>query len=131
MTTMEKVRRVLPLPRAMAMYGATDKERFDCSYPEAQERRPDSTFYADFSVADVYGTDAIKETYERASREWQKDARMFTELVGALNHKIWFWFEQGVEEYSNLYNELWEKADAWGCEHYRGEDATHFYQVLD
>lgn len=128
---MNKVLEVMPLGRAMAMYAISDRERFCCSYEEAQRRRPDSTFYADFSVADAYGEDAIKDTYKRAFNEWNGNAKMFTELVAALNHKIWFWFEIGVEEYAKLYDNLWKKADKFGCDNFKGDDATHFYQVLD
>ena len=131
MTDKEKIRATMPLSRAMAMYGTSDKERFQCAYEEAQEGRPDSTFYADFSVADVYGEDAIRETFASAFSNWKGDARMFVELVAALNHKIWFWYEAGVEEYSALYDSLWRKADEYGCEHFKGEDANHYFQVLD
>lgn len=127
----EKVMKNMPLQRAMLMYGVSDKERFECAYSEAQERRPDSTFYADFSVADVYGEKAILDTYHRAFNDWKGSAKMFVELVAALNHKIWFWYEAGVDEYSELYNRLWKEADAFGSEHFKGEDATHYFQVLD
>ena len=127
----EKVKNAMPLQRAMLMYGISDKDRFVCAYEETQRRRPNSTFYADFSMADVYGEDAIKDTFKRAFNEWKGNAKMFVELVAALNHKIWFWYENGVEEYSTLYDALWKKADAYGCNHFKGDDATHYFQVLD
>lgn len=131
MADMNKVRSIMPLQRAMRMYGTTDKEKFECAYPEYQEKRPDSTFYADFSVADVYGSKAIEDTYKRAFNEWKSNVQMFTELVAMLNHKLWYWHEAGIEEYSRLYDKLWKEADAYGMENFKGEDATYFYYVLD
>lgn len=131
MTDLEKARSIMPLGRAMAMYGTTDKQKFQCSYPEYEALRPDSTFYADFSVADVYGTKAIEDTYKRSFDGWKSDAKMFTELVAALNHKIWFWYEHKVESYSKLYDKLWREADQYGTNNFKDEDAKHFFYVLD
>lgn len=131
MVDMDKVRQHMPLAKAMMMYGTTDKEKFECSYPEYQEQRPGSTFYADFSVADVYGIKAIKDTYKRAFNGWKSNCKMFTELATALNHKLWFWYDAGVSEYSELYDKLWKKADEYGCKHFRDEEARYWFAVLD
>ena len=55
----------------------------------------------------------------------------FTEFVGALNHKLWFWYNKQVEEYAKLYDKLWKEADAYGSEHFKEEDAKHYFAVLD
>ena len=44
---------------AMGMYAIPDKDRFPCLYPEYQDKRPSSTFFADFSVADCFHVKAI------------------------------------------------------------------------
>ena len=131
MADMTKVRSIMPLQRAMRMYGTTDKEKFECAYPEYEADRADSTFYADFSVADVYGEKAIQETYNTAFNNWKTNYKMFTELVAVLNHKIWFWYEHGITEYSELYDRLWKQADAYGCDNLKGEELKHFMMVLD
>lgn len=131
MVDMNKVRSIMPLARAMCMYGTADKEKFECSCPECQCKRPNSTFFADFCVADTYGKKAIEDTYKQAFNSWKDNVKMFTELVGALNHQLWLWYEAGVEEYARLYDKLWKQADAYGCEHFKGDDARHYYSVLD
>lgn len=131
MADMNKVRSIMPLGRAMAMYGTSDKEKFQCAYPEWEAKRPDTTFYADFSVADVYGEQGILDTYKRCFDGWKDNAKYFTEFVGALNHKLWYWYEAGIEEYSQLYDKLWKEADAYGSEHFKDEDAQHYFSVLD
>lgn len=118
------------LLEAMSMYAMSDKERFECAYPEWQEKRPSSTFYADFSVADVYGVNAIKDTYKRAFDGWKTNVQMFTELVGMLNHKIWEWYQKN-DDYARLYDRLWKEADEYGGNHFKGEELQHFTMVLD
>lgn len=131
MADMAKVHSIMPLQKAMLVYGTPDKEKFECSYPEYQEQRPDSTFFADFCVACVYGEKAIEDTYKRCLDGWKENCKMFTELVAALNHQLWFWYEHNIEEYAQLFDRLWKEADAYGCEHFKGEEACYFFSVLD
>ena len=131
MTDMTKVRSIMPLGRAMRMYGTTDKEKFQCAYPEFESERPDSTFFADFCVACVYGEDAIKDTYKRCFNGWKSNVKMFTELTASLNHHLWFWYNNGIEEYATLFDKLWKEADAFGCKNFKGEELRHFVTVLD
>lgn len=131
MADMAKVRQILPIHMAVKQYGTTDKEKFQCAYPEYEEQRPDSTFYADFSVADYYGEKAIQDTFNRAFNGWKSNCKMFTELTAMLNHKIWFWWEHNINEYGELYNKLWQKADEYGCSTFKGEEAKYFFSVLD
>jgi len=131
MADMAKIRQILPIHMAVKQYGTTDKEKFQCAYPEYEEQRPDSTFYADFSVADYYGEKAIQDTFNRAFNGWKSNCKMFTELVAMLNHKLWFWYECGITEYSELYDKLYKQADAYGSDNFKGEELKHFYYVLD
>lgn len=131
MPKLVKFRKGMNLMKAMAMYGLSDKERFECAYPEWQEQRPSSTFYADFSVADVYGPKAIRDTYARAFGEWKSNHKMLTELVAALNHKIWYWHGLQDMEYAELYDGLWKEADGWALDNLKGEELTYFTMVLD
>ena len=55
----------------------------------------------------------------------------FASLVMTLNHKIWLWYERGNNEYAAIYNEIWEKADQYGTSHFKGDDATYYFQFLD
>ena len=131
MANLNEVRKYMNLNRATNQYATTDKEKFECAYPEYQEKRADSTFYADFSVADVFGEQAIQDTYNRAFNEWKMNYKMLTELVAVLNHKIWFWHSIGITEYATLYNRLWKEADAYGADNLKGEELQHFLTVLD
>ncbi len=87
--------------------------------------KPITTFYEDFSIADMFGLDAIKDTYNRAFEEWKSDYKYVTELIMALNWKIWEHYEKN-DAYAELYNKLWLQADEWANENLVG-DAYRYY----
>ena len=89
-----------------------------------------TTFWDDFTIADRFGVDAIKDTFKRAIKEWKGNHIYLTELVIVLNHKIWQWHEKN-DAYAELYNDLWEKADNYACTHLKGEELAHFYNITD
>lgn len=91
---------------------------------------PQTTFYTDFSIADKFGRDAIRDTYNRAFNEWKSNVKYLTELVMVLNWKIWRWYQKN-NDYSELYNDLWEKTDQYCLDNLKGEDLTYYIQTTD
>ena len=100
-----------------------DSEAF-CGYTQK------TTFWQDFSIADAFGVNAIKDTYNRAFKAWKDNTEYLTELVMVLNWKIWQWYEKN-ERVARVYNELWEKADAYALENLKGEDLKYFLRTTD
>jgi len=90
-----------------------------------------TTFWQDFSIADAFGKDAVRDTFDRAFGEWKDNYLYLTDLVLVLNHKIWQHYEAGREGFARLYDELWRKADSYGCENLKGDQLEYFYSVLD
>lgn len=90
-----------------------------------------TTFWEDFTIADMFGIDAIKDTYKRAFREWRDNYLYLTDLVAVLNHKIWQHYEKGNDAYARLYNDLWMEAQDYGYDHLKGEELEYFWRVLD
>jgi len=90
-----------------------------------------STFWDDFSIADRRGLDAIQDTFNRAFREWKGDYKMLTELVMVLNHKIWYHYNAHNEAYAELYNTLWEQADAYALDNLKDEELSYFITTTD
>ena len=89
-----------------------------------------TTFWSDFSIADVFGVKAIKDTYKRAFNEWKTNHIYLTELVMVLNWKIWQYHEKN-KVLAKVYNELWEEADCYACENLKGEELTYFYNTTN
>ena len=89
-----------------------------------------TTFWEDFSIADLFGKGAIQDTFDRAFNEWKGNYVYLTELVIVLNHKIWQHYETR-ENLARVYQDLWEKADEYACENLKGEELSFFYHITD
>ena len=89
-----------------------------------------TTFFEDFSIAEAFGIDAVKDTYNRAFAEWKTNYVYLTELVMVLNWKIWQHYETN-EPLARVYNDLWMKADEYAVNHLNGDELTYFYRTTD
>ena len=89
-----------------------------------------TTFWDDFSIADLFGLSAIQDTFNRAFKEWQEDYKFLTELVMVLNHKIWQYHEK-KPEFAMLYNTLYREADQYAMENLKDEELGYFLDVTD
>lgn len=102
----------------------------DWNIEELTGYQPITTFYTDFSIADKFGINAIKDTYQRAFKEWNHDYKYMTELAMALNWKIWRWHGKN-EEYAKLYDRLWRECDGWCIDNLKGEELEYYYKTTD
>lgn len=91
---------------------------------------PVSTFWTDFSIADKFGADAVEDTFKRAFDEWKTNYKYLTELVMVLNHKLGYWYGKDYD-LCNVYERLWNIADAYGCDNLEGDELSYFYKILD
>ena len=90
-----------------------------------------TTFWQDFSIADLFGAGAVQETYDRAFAEWKNDYKYLTELVMVVNHKCWQHYHEGNEQLSRLYSDLYYKAHYYACENLKGDELSYYVQVTD
>ena len=89
-----------------------------------------TTFWSDFSIADRFGLSAIRDTFNRAFREWKEDYEYLTELVLVLNHKIWQYYETRPD-IASLYYTLWEEASQYAVENLKDDELSYYYDVTD
>lgn len=89
-----------------------------------------TTFYEDFTIADMFGIDAIKDTYKRAFAEWKDDYKYLTELVMVLNWKMWAHYKDN-KEYAELYEKLYYETAAYATETLKGEELSYYYATTD
>ena len=68
--------------------------------------QPITTFYMDFSIADKFGINAIKDTYQRAFKEWNHD-------------------------YAETYDTLWRECDGWCIDNLKEEELEYYYKTTD
>ena len=92
--------------------------------------KPKTTFWEDFSIADKFGANAVKDTFRRAFKGWKTNYEYLTELVMVLNWKIWEHYERN-ETLAQLYNDLWVDADEYAMENLKGEELKYFYSTTD
>ena len=90
-----------------------------------------TTFWMDFTIADIFGTSAIKETFDRAFNEWKDNYIYITELCMVLNWKIFEHYEKNNHEYGLLYDELWKKVDSYCYDNLKGEELEYFYETTN
>lgn len=97
------------------------------------EEMVDNTFWMDFTIADVFGVNAIKDTYKRAFKEWKSDYKMLTALVVILNHKIWQHYEATPrrQDLVELYDNLWRQAQDYALTNLKGDELRYYYNITD
>lgn len=93
--------------------------------------KPKTTLYMDFSIADAFGPEAIRDTYKRAMKDLKSQFEYLTELVMVLNWKLWQHYDEGNMQYAKLYDELYHTADEYACTHLKGAELTYFYRTTD
>ncbi len=89
---------------------------------------PVTTFWDDFTIAEAFGGNAVRDTFNRAFDEWKGNYKYLTELVMVLNHKIW---QHADHSLADIYNELWENAYDYGMCNLKDDELQYFLRVLD
>lgn len=93
--------------------------------------KPITTFYLDFSIADKFGVEGVKDTYKRGLQTAVcMGYKALTEFVMVLNWKIWEHY-QANESLAKVYNSLWIEADEYAMEHLQGEELSYYYKTTD
>ena len=102
-----------------------------------------TTFGLDFDIADVFGEQAIKNTYERAFNEWKNNYKFFTELVMVLNYKCCQWYYRASDrgnqttyrmyavQLAKLYNNLYYEAAEYASTHLEGDEFSYYDSTTD
>lgn len=109
---------------------ALKQAQFTAAIRDAGGYETFTTFYADLTISERYGPDAVRETYQRITNEWRGDYKYYTEFVLCLNWKIWEHHRKN-ETLARLYDSLWREADEWAGDNLTGEAAAYYFNVTD
>lgn len=90
-----------------------------------------TTFWMDFTIADVFGEKAVRDTFKRAFKEWRDDYIYLTELVIVTNWKLWQHYHDGNDAMARLYDELYRECNCYAHEHLQGEEFQYFWRMTD
>lgn len=113
-----------------------DREFFSSFYVPKEERA-ETFYYNDFTIADIFGNEAIEDTFKHALKDADADSKNLVELAFVLNHKCaqhyqkWEETQDGEEEniaklYSTLYYLALDFADTLPK-----EEQIFFYRAID
>ncbi len=89
-----------------------------------------TTFWEDFSIADLFGIEAVKDTFNRAFNEWKHNYVFLTEMILVLNHKIWQYYKT-KPSLAKLYDSLWRQADQYAMDNLSEEEMYYYFRVTD
>ena len=96
---------------------------------------PKTTFWGDFGVADHFATiepESIKDTYDRAFKEYKDDRVYGTELAMVLNWKSWQHYAQDEDlKLTSLYTRLFNELDQYIMENWKGDDLDYYLRITD
>ena len=90
----------------------------------------ESTFWEEFSIAEDYGAEGVKEHYDLVFSQWKDNIKFLTELVLVLNIKIFIWY--GVDDIiGKMYDQLWKETDGYAIDTLKGDDLHYYLHTLD
>lgn len=90
-----------------------------------------TTFWMDFTIADKFGIEAVKDTFKRAFSEWKTDYIYLTELTLVINWKCWQHYEKNNIEISKLYSAYYYQLREYGLDNLKGKELEYFIKTLD
>ncbi len=90
-----------------------------------------TTFWRDFTIADKFGLEAVRDTYKRAKEEWGDDRIYGTELSMVLNYKCWQNYSLKNDALSKVYAELWSEFHDFVLDNWKGDDLQYYLQITD
>ena len=90
----------------------------------------ESTFWEEFSIAEDYGAEGVKEHYDLVFEQWKDNLKFLTELVLVLNIKIFIWY--GVDDtIGKMYDQLWKETDDYALNTLKSDDLHYYLSTLD
>ena len=72
-----------------------------------------STMFYELMNAENMGKDAIKAKYEMLKNSFKNDYVVFTQLMSIVDYRKTTCFEEGKQQYADVYKEIMEDADRW------------------
>lgn len=90
-----------------------------------------TTFWQDFAIAELFGENAVQDTYSRAVSEWKSNRVFITGLVMVLNHRAWFHYGNHNMTLCDLYSGLYYEAYEVAITNLTGDDLAYFFQTTD
>lgn len=114
-------------------YAAICERMFEANLENVGTYKRKTTFYSDLSIAEWFGVDEIKDTFNRVMKSWLDDYEYMTEFIMSLNWKSFEHYHRGNDKLVDLYRDLQYKAQDKFYKHYKKNQKAldYFYEVTD
>ena len=90
----------------------------------------ESTFWEEFSIAEDYGSEGVRDHWNLVFEQWKGNIKYLTELVLVLNLKLFIWFKVD-DDLGKMYEQLWMETDGYALETLKGDDLHYYLHTLD
>lgn len=84
-----------------------------------------TTFFMDFQIAEAFGVEAVKETFENAFKNWKTNYIYLTELAIVMSNNSIAHYDTN-KELSKVYTQLYYRVDQYCMDNLKN-DALDFY----
>lgn len=136
METKEKIEdftKVLAIIDDVDSYACSEQAWFCKQMAEIGAYKPTSNSFAELSVAELFGDEAIRIAFNKLSELYLSDYKKYTDLVMAVNWKAWEWEGRNDAAYSKFYSLLYYEADERFWQHFEHDDVAknYYFQTTD
>lgn len=90
----------------------------------------ETTFFMDFHIAEVFGTEAVKDTFNRAFQAYKNNYIYLTELAIVMSNQSIVWYEKN-KELSKLYTDYYYMVDEYCLTNLKGEELNFYFKITD
>jgi hypothetical protein len=89
-----------------------------------------TTFFEDFRIAEAFGLDAVKETFNNAFKNWQFNHVYLTELAIVMSNYSIAHYDNN-KELSDLYTKLYYEVDQYCMDNLKNSALEFYLRTTD
>ena len=89
-----------------------------------------TTFFEDFRIAEAFGLDAVKETFNNAFKNWQFNHVYITELAIVMSNYSIAHYDNN-KELSDLYTKLYYEVDQYCMDNLKNSALEFYLRTTD
>lgn len=89
-----------------------------------------TTFFEDFRIAEAFGLDAVKETFNNAFKSWQFNHVYLTELAIVMSNYSIAHYDNN-KELSDLYTKLYYEVDQYCMDNLKNSALEFYLRTTD
>ena len=89
-----------------------------------------TTFFMDFRIAEEFGIDAVKDTFENAFKNWKTNYIYLTELAIVMSNNSIAHYDTN-KELSKVYTQLYYKVDQYCMDNLKNDALDFYLRITD